>query len=193
MPFDLPQKQSLDLQDTLPTKPRCFGNTPYQPDYALYHDRYWCKQKFDDESLFEYLTLEGAQAGLRWITIWRKRQGYRAAFYNFSVKKIMTMCDEELNFILRNSQIVRNRLKVFSVRKNAAAFIKIQNEFGSFSKYIWGFTHNRQLVNTWQNVQEIPARTFLSDTISQDLKRRGMSFVGTTIIYSYMQAIGMGQ
>ena len=161
------------------------------PLYQRYHDQEWGTPVYDDQTLFECLTLEGAQAGLSWITILKKREGYRKAFANFEVEKVARFSDKKLEKLLLNPDIVRNRLKVFSVRKNARAFIDIQKEFGSFTDYIWGFVNGEPIQNSWKTLSEIPATNPVSDTISKDLKRRGFSFVGSTIIYAFMQAIGM--
>ncbi len=173
------------------TKPRCFGNGEGKEFYAKYHDDEWGIPVYDDRKLFEMLILEGAQAGLSWETILKKREGYREAFYNFDVKKISIMSDEELEKQLANPNIIRNRLKVFSVRRNALIFIKIQEEYGSFSNYIWKFVNNKPIKNHWNEFKDLPAKSEISDQISKDLKKRGMNFVGSTIIYAYMQAIGM--
>ena len=159
--------------------------------YQHYHDQEWGTPVYDDQILFEFITLEGAQAGLSWITILKKREGYRKAFANFEVEKVAQFSDKKLEKLLLNPDIVRNRLKVFSVRKNAKAFIKIQKEFGSFTDYIWGFIDGEPIQNNWNTISEIPTTSRASDIISKDLKKRGFSFVGSTIIYAYMQATGM--
>lgn len=161
------------------------------PLYQRYHDQEWGVPVYDDQILFEFLVLEGAQAGLSWITILKKREGYRKAFANFEVEKVAQFSDKKLEKLLLNPDIVRNRLKVFSVRKNAKAFIKIQKEFGSFTDYIWGFVDGEPIQNNWNTISEIPTTSRASDIISKDLKKRGFSFVGSTIIYAYMQATGM--
>ena len=137
------------------------------------------------------LILEGAQAGLSWETVLRKREGYRKAFYNFDVEKVMNMTDTELEALRENPEIIRNKLKIYSARKNALAFRSIQKEFGSFSSYLWAYVDNAQIVNHWQKFEEVPVTTDISDALSKDLKKRGMSFVGSTIIYAYMQAVGL--
>jgi DNA-3-methyladenine glycosylase I len=172
-------------------KVRCFGGKPGQEFYADYHDNEWGIPNRDDKHLFEMLILEGAQAGLSWETVLKKREGYRRAFHNFDVQKVAAMTDAELEEQLRNPEIIRNRLKVFAARKNAIAFIKIQEEFGSFAKYIWGYVNDTPVINKIESFQSLPASTELSDKISKDLKKRGMTFVGSTIIYAYMQSIGM--
>ncbi|MCK9225220.1 MAG: DNA-3-methyladenine glycosylase I [Candidatus Muirbacterium halophilum] len=172
-------------------KKRCFGYKKGQKIYADYHDNEWGIPVFDDKKLFEMLVLEGAQAGLSWETVLKKRDGYRRVFFYFDVKKVCKMTDSELEMILKDKSIIRNRRKVFSARNNACVFIKIQNEFKSFSNYLWNFVDNKPIKNNWNFSENVPVKTELSDKISKDLKKRGMSFVGSTIIYSYMQAIGM--
>lgn len=172
-------------------KIRCAWVPKNNPEYQKYHDEQWGVPVHNDTMHFEMLVLEGAQAGLSWETVLRKREGYKKAFHNFDVKKCAQMSDEELEKLLQNPQIIRNRLKVFSVRKNALAFVKIQEEFGSFDKYIWDYVEGKPLINNFSSIAQIPVKTTISDKISKDLKKRGMSFVGSTIIYSYMQAIGL--
>lgn len=168
---------------------RCFGEG--KPTYAKYHDEEWGIPVHDDKVLFEFLILEGAQAGLSWETILNKREGYRQAFHNFDVNQVAQMKDAELEVLLSNPEIVRNRLKVFSTRKNALAFIQIQKEFGSFDQYLWKFVDGKPVKNYWKSFKDVAVSTPISDTLSKDLKKRGMSFVGTTIMYAYMQAVGM--
>lgn len=172
-------------------KERCFGNKPNQELYARYHDEEWGIPEYDDRELFEMLILEGAHAGLSFEIILKKREGYRKAFYNFDVEKVAAMKDSDLEKLMHDNSIVRNRLKIFSARRNAKVFLAIREEFGSFSKYIWGFTDGKQIKNHWKNMEELPSKTELSDEISKDLKKRGMNFVGSTIIYAYLQAIGI--
>lgn len=172
-------------------KNRCFGNKEGQAFYAEYHDNEWGKPQHDDRHLFEMLILEGAQAGLSWETILKKRQGYRDVFHNFDVHKVANMSDEELDKLREDSRIIRNKLKINAARKNARIFIDIQKEFGSFDKYLWGFVGRQPIVNRWKSFQDVPVTTQESDALSKDLKKRGMSFVGSTIIYAYMQAVGM--
>lgn len=159
--------------------------------YVRYHDEEWGVPLRDDRALFEFLVLEGAQAGLAWITVLRKREGYRAAFDNFDPAKVARYSDRTLQRLLNNPRIVRNRLKVFSTRQNARAFLAVQEEWGSFSNYIWHFVDGKPVQNRWRSMAEVPATSPLSDRISKDLKRRGFSFVGTTIVYAHMQATGM--
>lgn len=159
--------------------------------YILYHDTEWGVPVHDDQVLFEFLILEGAQAGLNWSTILKKREGYKKAFADFNPEKVARFSNKKCEQLLLNPNIVRNRLKVFSAVKNAKIFLEIQKEFGSFSNYLWTFVHDKPLQNYFKKLSDIPAKTNLSDTISKDLKKRGMSFVGSTIIYAYMQAVGI--
>jgi len=168
---------------------RCFGDE--NPEYAKYHDTEWGVPVHDDRHLFEMLILEGAQAGLSWETILKRRAGYREAFHNFDPAKVAAMTDEELEERLKTPTIIRNRLKVFSARKNARVFLEIQKELGSFSHYLWGFVGGSPMVNQWKTRGEVPVTTPESDALSKDLKKRGMSFVGSTIMYAYMQAVGL--
>lgn len=168
---------------------RCFGEG--KPVYAKYHDEEWGIPVHDDKVLFEFLVLEGAQAGLSWETILNKREGYRQAFHNFDVNKVAKMSDAQLEALLGNPAIVRNRLKVFSARKNALAFVQVQKEAGSFDQYLWQFVDGKPIKNHWKSFRDVPVSTPISDALSKDLKKRGMSFVGTTIMYAYMQAVGM--
>ena len=172
-------------------KNRCFPTEPNKPLYEDYHDNEWGIPVHDDGKHFEMILLEGAQAGLSWETILNKREGYRSAFHGFDPVKVAAMTDAELEARLTDPGIVRNRLKVFAARKNAAAFLKIQEEFGSFDAYVWGFVGGRQKVNHWRGFEDLPAKTSESDVLSKDLKKRGMTFVGSTIVYAYMQAVGM--
>ncbi len=172
-------------------KARCFGNKPGQEFYAAYHDNEWGIPVHDDRHLFEMLILEGAQAGLSWETILRRRDGYRAAFHNFDITKVAAMSDDELELLRQDERIIRNRLKIYSARKNAQAYIAIQKEFGSFDRYLWSYVDGAQIVNHWKSFKDVPVTTAISDAISKDLKKRGMSFVGSTIIYAYMQAVGL--
>ena len=172
-------------------KKRCFGGAVGKEFYAHYHDHEWAIPQHDDQYLFEMLILEGAQAGLSWETVLKKREGYRAAFHQFDLQKIAAMGDEELEACLQNPNIIRNRLKVFATRKNAQAFLKIQQEFGSFDQYLWKYVDGKPIINRWNTFKEVPASTPISDAISKDLKKRGMTFVGSTIIYAYMQAVGL--
>lgn len=172
-------------------KNRCFGGGLGKEFYAKYHDCEWGIPVHDDTLLFEMLILEGAQAGLSWETILKRREGYREAFYYFDPIKVASMSNEELDLLLTNEKIIRNRLKVYAARKNAQVFLKIQSEFGSFDNYIWKFVNGQPIINHWQKFKDIPVSTPESDLLSKDLKKRGMTFVGSTIIYAYMQAVGL--
>lgn len=172
-------------------KKRCFGGKPGKEFYAEYHDNEWGIPSHDDRHLFEMLSLEGAQAGLSWEIVLKKREGYRKAFHDFNAQLISVMTDRDLNALLTNPEIIRNRLKIDSVRKNASVFLEIQKEFGSFDAYVWGFVKGRPLINNWKHFKEVPSKTPESDALSKDLKKRGMSFVGSTIIYAFMQAVGL--
>lgn len=156
-----------------------------------YHDGEWGVPLHDDRKLFEFIVLEGAQAGLSWDTILRKREAYRDAFEGFDVQKVARFTEKRIEKLLQNPGIIRNRLKISSAVSNARAFIRVQEEFGSFDDYIWRFVDGRPIVNRWRKPEDLPARTPLSDAISKDLKGRGFSFVGSTIIYAHMQATGM--
>lgn len=162
-----------------------------QPDYIKYHDTEWGVPVHDDRVHFEFLILEGAQAGLSWITILKRRPGYRNAFSNFDFNLVARFDEQKVEDLLKDTGIIRNRLKVRAAITNARQFIKIREEFGSFDKYIWSFVDNKQIVNQWKNITELPATTTESDLISKDLKSRGFKFVGSTIIYAYMQACGL--
>ena len=161
------------------------------PLYIQYHDQEWGVPVHDDRTLFEFLVLEGAQAGLSWITILRRRENYRQAFDNFDPQKVARYNPAKIKRLLQDPGIIRNKLKVNSAVQNAQAFLRIQEEFGSFNQYIWGFVDHRPIINTWTQMNQIPASTPLSETISKDLKQRGFNFVGPTIVYAHMQATGM--
>jgi DNA-3-methyladenine glycosylase I len=156
-----------------------------------YHDEEWGTPAHDDITLFEFLILEGAQAGLSWDTILKNRENYRAAFNNFDPKKIVGYDRRKIQMLMNNAGIVRNRLKIASTVQNAKVFLKVQELFGSFDAYIWQFTGGSPIVNAWRSSKQVPARTAESDAMSKDLKKRGFSFVGTTICYAFMQATGM--
>ncbi len=156
-----------------------------------YHDAEWGVPLHNDRALFEFLILEGAQAGLSWDTILRKRENYRKAFNNFDVKKVAKYGDEKCAELLQNEGIIRNRLKVASAVRNAKAFIEIQKEFGSFDKYIWNFVGGKPIVNKHKEMSQVPAKTDISDAVAKELKKRGFNFVGSTIMYAFMQATGM--
>lgn len=161
------------------------------PLYCEYHDKEWCVPSHDDRHLFEMLILEGAQAGLSWITILRKRESYRKAFDNFNVQKVAKYNSRKVESLLKNEGIVRNRLKIASTIQNAKMFIKVQQEFGSFDKYLWQFVEGKPIVNNWKAMKDFPSKTELSNAISKDLIKRGFKFVGSTIMYAYMQAVGL--
>ncbi len=172
------------------TKQRC-GWCVGDPLYEAYHDEEWGVPVFDDNTLFEFLILETFQAGLSWITVLRKRENFRKAFDHFDYKTIAKYKQDKIDELLQDEGIIRNKLKVNATVTNAQFFIKIQEAFGSFSKYIWNFVDGKPIKNSFENYRSAPANTPLSDAISKDLKKRGFKFVGTTVIYAYMQAIGM--
>lgn len=161
------------------------------PLYQNYHDTEWGVALHDERALFELLILEGFQAGLSWITILKKREDFRSTFENFDYKKIANWSDQQLETALQNPKIVKNRLKVYSVRANAIAFLKIQEKFGSFDNYIWEFVNFQTIKNHFQSSKELPSQTELSVQISKSLKKNGFNFVGPTIVYSFMQAAGL--
>ncbi|EID76752.1 DNA-3-methyladenine glycosylase I [Imtechella halotolerans] len=165
----------------------CIGD----PLYEKYHDEEWGVPVKDDETLFEFLMLETFQAGLSWITVLRKRENFRIAFDNFDFNTISNYSEEKLENLIQDTGIIRNKLKIKATVTNAQAFIKIREEFGSFSKYIWNFTNGNPIINELTHYKQAPANTPLSDQISKDLKKRGFKFVGTTVIYAHMQATGM--
>lgn len=156
-----------------------------------YHDEEWGVPLYDDEKLFEFLILEGAQAGLSWDTILRKREAYREAFDGFDVNKVARYTDKRVEKLLENDRIIRNRLKIASAVSNAKEFLRVQSEFGSFERYIWSFVDGKPIVNKWKLTSQIPATSPISDAISRDLRQRGFKFVGSTIVYAHMQATGM--
>jgi DNA-3-methyladenine glycosylase I len=170
---------------------RCGWVPADKPDYVAYHDNEWGVPVHDDRHLFEMLILEGAQAGLSWYTILRRRDGYRSAFKNFELAKVARMTDAQLERVLETGDVIRNRLKVFSTRQNARVALAIQKEFGSLDAYLWRFVGGEPLVRRPKTMRDVPARSPESDALSKDLKKRGMSFVGSTIIYAFMQAVGL--
>lgn len=170
---------------------RCTWCEGYYEEYIRYHDEEWGVPVHDDRKHFEFLILEGAQAGLSWSTILKRRSGYRNAFADFNPEKVAQYDDENYENLLQDASIIRNRLKIKSAINNAIRFLEIQNEFGSFDAYIWGFTNGKPVINAWEKMNDIPAKTELSDRISKDLKKRGFSFVGSTIIYAHLQATGI--
>lgn len=159
--------------------------------YQAYHDNEWGEPLFDDQKLFEMLILEGAQAGLSWITILKRRQNYRVAFDHFDVEKVARYGEKDKERLVNDAGIIRNKLKINAAIKNAQVFIKIQQEFGSFSNYLWRYVNHKPQINHFTQLAEVPAQTALSQLISKDLKKRGMSFVGPTIIYAFLQAVGV--
>ena len=161
------------------------------PIYIDYHDREWGVPVHDERTLFEMLILDGAQAGLSWITILKKRDNYRAAFDNFNAHKIARYSERKVQSLLKDSGIVRNRLKIAAAIHNAKMLLRLREQEGSFDEYLWNYVDGRPVINAWRNIKEIPARTPLSDVISRDLSKRGFKFVGPTIIYAFMQAMGM--
>ena len=158
---------------------------------TTYHDKEWGRPQHDDTKLFEFLILEGAQAGLSWITILKRRDGYRKAFSDFDALKVSKYTQKRVEKLLQDESIIRNKLKVNSAINNAKAFLKVQVEFGSFDEYLWGFVNHKPIKNKFKKLSDIPASTEISEKLSKDLKKRGFSFVGPTICYALMQAIGM--
>ena len=159
--------------------------------YSNYHDDEWGKPLHNDQKLFEFLILEGMQAGLSWITILKKRDAFRSAYENFDVQKVASFDKQKVEELMLDAGIIRNRMKIEASITNARHFLEIVEEFGSFDHYIWGFVDHKPIINRWTRLSEIPAKTELSDRISADLKRRGFKFVGSTVVYSHMQATGM--
>ncbi len=174
-----------------PARKRCGWAEGGDSEYVRYHDEEWGRPSHDDDYLFEMLTLEGAQAGLSWSTILRKRTHYRRAFAGFQPKKVARFDSKRLAALMLDPGIVRNRLKIESTVTNARAFLDVQKEFGSFDRYLWSFVDQRPIVNRPRTRDDVPARSPLSDRLSKELKRRGFRFVGTTIIYAYLQAVGV--
>ena len=170
---------------------RCTWVIKKEPLYVEYHDEEWGVPVYDDRTLFEMLCLEGAQAGLSWWIILQKRGNYRKAFDNFEAEKIVHYTDEKLRSLTEDKGIVRHKMKIQSVVTNAMAFLRIQKEYGSFSNYIWNFVDNKPIINHWETVKEVPTSSEISDNMSKRLKKDGFKFVGGTICYSYMQAVGM--
>jgi DNA-3-methyladenine glycosylase I len=168
---------------------RCFGGD--DPLYIKYHDTEWGVPNHDDRHLFEMLILEGAQAGLSWSTVLNKRENYRKAFDNFDAEKVARYSAKKVKELLANAGIIRNRLKIDSAIQNAKASLKVRDEFGTFDSYIWQFIGDKPQQNRWRTFKEIPARTAESDAMSKDLRKRGFNFVGSTICYAFMQAVGM--
>ncbi len=177
------------MPEPIDDKPRCFGS--HSELYAHYHDTEWGVPVHDDRTLFEMLILEGAHAGLSWETILNKREGYREVFHGFEVERVAKMTDYELYRALRNPAIVRHRQKVPGARKNAQVFLEMQKEFGSFSEWLWAHVDGTPIRNAWPSMSDVPAKTPLAEGMSKDLKKRGMTFVGPTIMYAYLQAVGV--
>ncbi|WP_271406723.1 DNA-3-methyladenine glycosylase I [Tenacibaculum soleae] len=171
-------------------KNRCFWVSD-DPLYVAYHDKEWGVPVYDDKTLFEFLILETFQAGLSWITILKKRENFRKAFDNFDCNKVANYKEDKYEELLMDAGIIRNKLKIKSAISNAQLFIGVQEEFGSFSKFFWSYTNEKPIVNHFNKREDVPATTALSDKISKDLKKRGFKFVGSTVIYAYMQATGM--
>jgi len=163
----------------------------YNDLMKAYHDKEWGAPEHDDKNLYELLILEGMQAGLSWNTVLQKRNNFRRAFDNFDYNKIVRYKENKIEELMQNKGIIRNRLKIQSVITNAKSFINVQEEFGSFNKYIWDFVNNKSVHNTWKKLEDLPPNTELSNKISNDMKKRGFKFIGTTIIYSFLQAIGV--
>lgn len=156
-----------------------------------YHDLEWGVPIYDERLLFEFLVLEGMQAGLSWLTILKKREHYRVCFDNFEAEKIVKYNQKKINRLMLDSGIIRNKLKIHAIITNANSFLQIKTELGDFSKYLWGFVNEKPIKNHWKSLQQIPATSSISDTMSKDLKKRGFKFVGSTICYAFMQAVGM--
>lgn len=172
-------------------KNRCQWAEGQFDQYIQYHDEEWGVPVHDDKTHFEFLILEGAQAGLSWSTILKRREGYRQSFANFDPEKVAQFDEEKIQELLQFEGIIRNKLKVRSAVTNAQNFLEIQDEFGSFDEYIWQFVDGEPIINHWKNLKEVPATTKESDALSKDLKKRGFKFVGSTIMYAYMQACGL--
>lgn len=170
---------------------RCAWSESKNQAYIDYHDQEWGVPVYDDRKHFEFLILEGAQAGLSWSTVLNKRQGYRQAFADFNPAKVAEFSQGQLEELQNFSGIIRNKLKIKSAVNNARQFLKIQKEFGSFSNYIWSFVDHKPIINQWESLKEIPATSKESDALSRDLKKRGFSFVGSTVMYAHMQACGL--
>ena len=159
--------------------------------YRKYHDEEWGTPVYDDETIFEFLILESFQAGLSWYTILIKRENFKKAFDKFNYKKIATYSDDKVEELMQNRGIIRNRLKILATINNAKRFMEVQKEFGSFSKYIWGFVDGTPIINHHESLKDVPATTEISDRLAQDLKMRGFKFMGSTVVYAHMQATGM--
>lgn len=192
----LPEHESVCIgwfMSKIRSKKRCAWAGNGKPFYEHYHDTEWGVPVHEDQKHFEMLILEGAQAGLNWETILKKREGYRRLFHQFDPNQVANMSDEELEVALSDPAIVRHRLKVYSARSNAKVFLDIQRAYGSFDTYVWSFVENKPIVGGYKTLQAVPAQTPISDALSKDLKKRGMRFVGSTIVYAYLQAVGLVQ
>jgi len=181
----------MNKQNTTQQEATRCGWVTDDPLYVEYHDNEWGVPEYSDDRLFEFLVLETFQAGLSWLTILKKRENFRRALDHFDYSKIAAYSDAKVEELLKDKGIIRNRRKIRATIANAKAFIEVQKEFGSFSKYIWGFVDHQPIRNAWKSQKEVPANTPLSDNISKALKKRGFQFVGTTVIYAHMQATGM--
>lgn len=170
---------------------RCAWVKESEPLYVDYHDKEWGVPIFDDQLLFEFLILEGAQAGLSWLTVLKKRENYRLAFHHFDVEKVARFKPEKVSKLLLNPGLIRNQLKINAAIINARAYLQIQKEYGSFSHYLWHFVEGLPIQNQWKTLSQVPAATDISDKLSKDLKKRGFKFVGSTICYAFMQAVGI--
>lgn len=175
----------------LANNPRRCDWCELDPIYIKYHDTEWGVPVHDDKKLFEFLILEGAQAGLSWLTILKRREGYRKAFADFNAEEIACFSKDKIEVLMQDTGIIRNRLKITAAITNAKAFLAICEQFGSFDKYSWQFVNGESIVNTWQSIKDVPPTSKESDAFSKDLKQRGFKFVGSTIIYAHMQAVGM--
>lgn len=173
------------------SKIRCSWAEGQFADYVRYHDEEWGVPARNDQSHFEFLVLESAQAGLRWATVLKRREGYRQAFANFNAEKVARYTEEDVQRLMQDTGIIRNQLKIRAAINNALRFLEVQQEFGSFSKYIWQFVGGKPLINHWSAQKQVPATSAESDALSKDLKKRGFKFVGSTIIYAHMQACGL--
>jgi len=185
------QNKSLKKAKIEKTLERCDWLNLENAEYVKYHDKEWGVPIHNDRKLFEMLILEGAQAGLSWLTVLKKRENYRKAFDNFDYEKIAKYNYKKISELLKNEGIIRNKLKIEATIRNAKTFIQIRKEFKTFDKYLWNFVKNKSIKNKVKTMKDLPSRTEISDTISKDLKKRGMNFVGSTIIYAFMQACGM--
>lgn len=175
----------------LKEKIRCGWVPADNPLYQKYHDVEWGVPVYDDRVIFEFLVLESAQAGLSWITILKKRENYRKVFKGFDPRKIIKFTKADVERLLQDAGIIRNRMKIEATINNAKCFLEVQKEFGTFSKYIWGFVGGKPIKNKWKNLKELPAKTLIAEAISKDMKKRGFKFLGPTIVYAHMQATGM--